>query len=117
MLAQLTVRESCIFATNTSSLSVSEIAEACSSARQARFAGLHFFNPVPGACSSASFLARAANGAAMKLVEIIKTDQTTQETFDALYEVTKRMGKAPVTCKDTPGFIVNRLLVPYMRKL
>lgn len=53
----------------------------------------------------------------MKLVEIIRTSQTSQETFDALHDVTKRMGKAPVTCKDTPGFIVNRLLVPYMREL
>ena len=50
----------------------------------------------------------------MKLVEIIRTSQTSDETFDALHEVTKRMGKSPVTCKDTPGFIVNRLLVPYM---
>jgi 3-hydroxyacyl-CoA dehydrogenase len=52
----------------------------------------------------------------MKLVEIIKTPQTSEETFQALQEVTKRMGKSPVTCNDTPGFIVNRLLVPYMRK-
>lgn len=50
----------------------------------------------------------------MKLVEVIRTSQTSNETFDALHEVTKRMGKSPVTCKDTPGFIVNRLLVPYM---
>ncbi|KAK1921960.1 3-hydroxyacyl-CoA dehydrogenase [Papiliotrema laurentii] len=89
---------SCIFATNTSSLSVSEIAESCSEERRAKFAGLHFFNPVP----------------AMKLVEIIKTKETDQATYDALMEVTKRMKKNPVTCKDTPGFIVNRLLVPYM---
>nr|XP_018260835.1 3-hydroxyacyl-CoA dehydrogenase [Kwoniella dejecticola CBS 10117]OBR82993.1 3-hydroxyacyl-CoA dehydrogenase [Kwoniella dejecticola CBS 10117] len=88
----------CIFATNTSSLSVKEIAESCSTERQARFAGLHFFNPVP----------------AMKLVEIIKTPQTSPETFEALREVTLKMGKAPVSCNDTPGFIVNRLLVPYL---
>ena len=91
-------RASCIFATNTSSLSVSEIAESCSSKRQARFAGLHFFNPVP----------------AMKLVEIIRTSQTSDETYQTLRAVTEAMGKSPVTCKDTPGFIVNRLLVPYM---
>ncbi|GFZ48769.1 hypothetical protein JCM24511_06518 [Saitozyma sp. JCM 24511] len=91
-------KDSCIFATNTSSLSVTEIAEACGDDRQARFAGLHFFNPVP----------------AMKLVEIIRTPQTSDETYNALREVTLKMGKAPVTCKDTPGFIVNRLLVPYM---
>lgn len=52
----------------------------------------------------------------MKLVEIIKTSQTSEETFKALHEVTKRMGKSPVSCGDTPGFIVNRLLVPYMRE-
>ncbi|WVN90830.1 uncharacterized protein L203_106073 [Cryptococcus depauperatus CBS 7841] len=88
----------CIFATNTSSLSVTEIAGSCSNERQTKFAGLHFFNPVQ----------------AMKLVEIIKTPQTSQETYDTLREVTIQMGKAPVTCKDTPGFIVNRLLVPYL---
>jgi len=53
---------------------------------------------------------------AMKLVEIIKTPSTSEETFQALHEVTKRMGKSPVSCNDTPGFIVNRLLVPYMRE-
>lgn len=52
----------------------------------------------------------------MKLVEVIRTDSTSQETFEALMDVTRRMGKNPVTCKDTPGFIVNRLLVPYMRR-
>ncbi|KAL7418391.1 hypothetical protein Q5752_006849 [Cryptotrichosporon argae] len=88
----------CIFATNTSSLSVGEIADACSRSRQERFAGLHFFNPVP----------------AMKLVEIIRTPATSDATYDVLRAVTEQMGKAPVTCKDTPGFIVNRLLVPYM---
>ncbi|WWD19670.1 hypothetical protein CI109_104132 [Kwoniella shandongensis] len=88
----------CIFATNTSSLSVTEIAESCGAERQEKFAGLHFFNPVP----------------AMKLVEIIKTSKTSQETYEALREVTVQMRKAPVTCNDTPGFIVNRLLVPYL---
>jgi 3-hydroxyacyl-CoA dehydrogenase len=52
----------------------------------------------------------------MKLVEVIRTDSTSQETFEALMEVTRRIGKYPVTCKDTPGFIVNRLLVPYLRE-
>nr|XP_019044103.1 3-hydroxyacyl-CoA dehydrogenase [Kwoniella bestiolae CBS 10118]OCF23033.1 3-hydroxyacyl-CoA dehydrogenase [Kwoniella bestiolae CBS 10118] len=88
----------CIFATNTSSLSVTEIAESCGKERQERFAGLHFFNPVP----------------AMKLVEIIRTPQTSTSTYESLKEVTLRIGKAPVTCNDTPGFIVNRLLVPYL---
>ena len=53
----------------------------------------------------------------MKLVEIIRTPQTSDATYAALREVTLQMKKAPVTCKDTPGFIVNRLLVPYMCKL
>lgn len=51
----------------------------------------------------------------MKLVEIIRTSETSESTFQALREVTLQMKKSPVTCKDTPGFIVNRLLVPYMR--
>ncbi len=50
----------------------------------------------------------------MKLVEVIRTQQTSNDTFDSLYEVAKRMGKTPVACIDSPGFIVNRLLVPYM---
>ena len=50
----------------------------------------------------------------MKLVEIIKTGQTSESVFLSLYELSKKMGKIPVACKDTPGFIVNRLLVPYM---
>ena len=52
----------------------------------------------------------------MKLVEIIRTTQTSDSTYETLRDVTTRMGKAPVTCKDTPGFIVNRLLVPYLSK-
>lgn len=85
-----------IFASNTSSLPITDIAS--STTRLDRFGGLHFFNPVP----------------MMKLVEVIKTDSTSQETFDALMAFSKALGKHPVTCKDTPGFIVNRLLVPYM---
>jgi len=87
-----------IFTSNTSSLSIGEIAKATTADRRARFAGLHFFNPVP----------------AMKLVEVVRTDNVTDDVFGALLDVTKRMGKTPVACKDTPGFIVNRLLVPYM---
>ncbi|XP_026160260.1 hydroxyacyl-coenzyme A dehydrogenase, mitochondrial [Mastacembelus armatus] len=84
-----------IFASNTSSLSVSDIAS--STSRLDRFGGLHFFNPVP----------------MMKLVEVIGTSATSQETFDSLMSFSKVLGKTPVSCKDTPGFIVNRLLVPY----
>ncbi|XP_063812996.1 hydroxyacyl-coenzyme A dehydrogenase, mitochondrial-like [Pseudophryne corroboree] len=85
-----------IFASNTSSLPITDIAN--STTRQDRFGGLHFFNPVP----------------MMKLVEIIKTPMTSQTTFDSLTDFSKALGKIPVSCKDTPGFIVNRLLVPYL---
>ncbi|VDO80787.1 unnamed protein product [Heligmosomoides polygyrus] len=63
-----------------------------------RFAGLHFFNPAP----------------VMKLVEVISTPETSEETHAKLIEFCKSLGKHPVSCKDTPGFIVNRLLVPYL---
>lgn len=85
-----------IFASNTSSLPIAEIASITK--RQDRFGGLHFFNPVP----------------LMKLVEVIRIPETAEETFDALYQFSKELGKVPVSCKDTPGFIVNRLLVPYI---
>lgn len=85
-----------IFASNTSSLPITDIAS--STKRLDRFGGLHFFNPVP----------------MMKLVEVIGTSATSQETFDSLLNFSKALGKTPVSCKDTPGFIVNRLLVPYM---
>lgn len=85
-----------IFASNTSSLPIGEIASITK--RKDRFGGLHFFNPVP----------------LMKLVEVIRIPETTEETFDALYQFSKELGKVPVSCKDTPGFIVNRLLVPYI---
>lgn len=85
-----------IFTSNTSSLSITEISKATT--RQDKFGGLHFFNPVPQ----------------MKLVEVIKTEMTSQDTFDNLLKFTEKIGKVPVKCKDTPGFIVNRLLVPYI---
>lgn len=85
-----------VFASNTSSLPITDIASPTK--RKDRFAGLHFFNPVPQ----------------MKLVEVIRTGETSQDTYEALMEVSRKMKKSPVTCKDTPGFIVNRLLVPYM---
>lgn len=88
--------EHTIFESNTSSLPITDIAS--STARLDRFGGLHFFNPVP----------------MMKLVEVIKTPSTSQQTFDTLLDFSKALGKHPVSCKDTPGFIVNRLLVPYM---
>ncbi|KAI7847280.1 l-3-hydroxyacyl-coenzyme a dehydrogenase [Circinella umbellata] len=87
-----------IFTSNTSSLPITSIAEATSAARRERFGGLHFFNPVP----------------AMKLVEVVRTEVLKDEVYDSLATFAKNTGKTPVECKDTPGFIVNRLLVPYM---
>lgn len=85
-----------IFTSNTSSLPIADIAEPCS--RKDKFGGLHFFNPVP----------------MMKLLEVIKTKDTSDATYATLMEFGKSIGKVTVECKDTPGFIVNRLLVPYM---
>jgi len=90
--------DQCIFASNTSSLKIGDISSAVSTQRQTRFAGLHFFNPVPQ----------------MKLVEIIRTPETSEETLNRLTSLCQQIGKTPVNCKDTPGFIVNRLLVPYL---
>ena len=87
-----------IFASNTSSLPIGEIAECVSAERRARFGGLHFFNPVP----------------VMKLLEVIRLPDTSDETYATLLAFGKSIGKTTVECKDTPGFIVNRLLVPYL---
>ncbi|GAB4254337.1 MAG: 3-hydroxybutyryl-CoA dehydrogenase [Thermoleophilia bacterium] len=89
-------RPEVVFATNTSSISITEIAAA--SGRPDRVVGMHFFNPVP----------------VMKLVEVIPALQTAPETVDLATELTQRLGKTPVACKDTPGFVVNRILVPMM---
>uniref|UniRef100_A0A7M5WV82 3-hydroxyacyl-CoA dehydrogenase n=1 Tax=Clytia hemisphaerica TaxID=252671 RepID=A0A7M5WV82_9CNID len=85
-----------IFTSNTSSLSVKEIAH--STERLERFAGLHFFNPVWG----------------MPLVEVIRTSHTDSKTYNKLVQFAIDLGKTPVTCPDTTGFIVNRLLYPYL---
>jgi 3-hydroxybutyryl-CoA dehydrogenase len=85
-----------IICSNTSSLCVIEMAAATKRPKQ--IAGLHFFNPVP----------------LMKLVEVVKTIITSQETIDTLYDFAKKLGKVPILAQDTPGFIVNRLLVPYL---
>jgi 3-hydroxybutyryl-CoA dehydrogenase len=87
---------STLFASNTSSLTIIEIAAATK--RPDRFAGLHFFNPP----------------AIMQLVEVVRALTTTDATIEALRDFVTRLGHTPVVCKDTPGFIVNRLMVPIM---
>ena len=90
------VKKNAIFATNTSSICVAELMTATK--RPERFIGLHFFNPVP----------------VMKLVEVVRTIATAPEVFDTAVEFGKKLGKVPVRTVDKPGFIVNRLLVPYL---
>jgi 3-hydroxybutyryl-CoA dehydrogenase len=87
-----------IFASNTSSLSITEMMVATSPARQQRFIGMHFFNPVP----------------IMKLVEVVRTILTDAAVYEQAVEFGKQLGKVPVRASDKTGFIVNRLLVPYL---
>jgi len=87
-----------IFASNTSSLSITEMMTATSAERQKRFIGMHFFNPVP----------------LMKLVEVVRTILTDEDVFEQAVAFGKALGKVPVRASDKTGFIVNRLLVPYM---
>lgn len=91
-----TVKKNAIFASNTSSISITELMTATK--RPERFIGLHFFNPVP----------------IMKLVEVVRTIATSDDVFDTAYEFGKKLGKVPVRTNDRTGFIVNRLLVPYL---
>lgn len=88
--------EHTIFSSNTSSLAVGDMA--ASTKRAERFVGLHFFNPVP----------------LMRLVEVVKTLETTDEVFDAACAFGEKVGKTVVRAKDSPGFVVNLLLVPYL---
>jgi 3-hydroxybutyryl-CoA dehydrogenase len=90
------VKKEAIFATNTSSISVTELLT--STTRPERFIGMHFFNPVP----------------LMKLVEVARTIATASDVFETAYEFGKQLGKVPVRTSDKTGFIVNRLLVPYL---
>jgi 3-hydroxybutyryl-CoA dehydrogenase len=90
------VKKDAIFATNTSSISVTELAAATK--RADRFIGLHFFNPVP----------------LMKLVEVVRTIATNNQVFEDAVEFGNKVGKVPVRTSDKTGFIVNRLLVPYL---
>ena len=87
-----------IFASNTSSLSITQMMPATSSERQKRFIGMHFFNPVP----------------IMKLVEVVRTILTDADVYEQAVEFGKKLGKVPVRAGDKTGFIVNRLLVPYL---
>lgn len=94
-LGQIT-RPEIVLASNTSSIAIMEMASA--SGRPDKVAGIHFFNPVP----------------VMKLVEVIHSLATSQETLQTALDFVRSLGKEPVVCKDTPGFIVNALLVPYL---
>ena len=92
------VSKDIIIATNTSSLSVTQLAQ--SNSRPSRFIGMHFFNPVP----------------VMSLVEIIRGLQTSDETHNAIIQLTKFIGKEPISVKNSPGFVVNRILVPMINE-
>ena len=85
-----------IFASNTSSLTIAAMAAACG--RPDKMLGLHFFNPVP----------------LMKLVEVVRTITTSDETAESAFEFAKKLGKEPIRAKDNSGFVVNLLLIPYM---
>jgi 3-hydroxybutyryl-CoA dehydrogenase len=89
-------RPDTVLATNTSALSVTEIAAA--TARPERVVGMHFFNPAP----------------LMPLVEIVKAELTADGPFEAAYAFGERIGKTPIRCNDTPGFVVNRVLIPLL---
>jgi len=90
------VKKEAIFASNTSSISITELLT--STKRPERFVGMHFFNPVP----------------LMKLVEIVRTIATANDVYESAYDFAKKLGKVPVRTTDKTGFIVNRLLVPYL---
>lgn len=90
------VGEGTVFASNTSSLCITELASA--TRRPDRFAGLHFFSPVP----------------IMRLVEVIRGLATSDETYEGVFAFGRSVGKEPVTAPDRPGFIANRLLIPYL---
>ena len=89
-------RPEAVLATNTSALSVTEIAAA--TARPQRVVGMHFFNPAP----------------LMPLVEIVRAELTADDAFDTAYAFGERIGKTPIRCHDTPGFVVNRVLIPLL---
>ena len=89
-------RRDAVLATNTSALSVTEIASATSSPQ--RIVGMHFFNPAP----------------LMKLVEIVRAELTEDAAFETAFALGEKLGKHPIRCHDTPGFVVNRVLIPLL---
>ena len=97
-MADRSMKQGAILASNTSSISLTKLAAA--TGRPDRVIGMHFMNPVP----------------VMKLVELIRALQTSEETYQQTREFAERMGKSLVTTKDTPGFIVNRMLIPFLNE-
>lgn len=93
------IKPTAIFASNTSSLQITAMGDV--SGRKENFVGLHFFNPVQ----------------MMKLCEIIRTDHTSDQAYELVKSYVESIKKVGVTCPDTPGFIVNRLLVPFMAQV
>jgi 3-hydroxybutyryl-CoA dehydrogenase len=89
-------RPEAVLATNTSALSVTEIAAATGSPQ--RVVGMHFFNPAP----------------LMPLVEIVRAERSSEDAFEIAYRLGERLGKHPIRCHDTPGFVVNRVLIPLL---
>jgi 3-hydroxyacyl-CoA dehydrogenase/enoyl-CoA hydratase/3-hydroxybutyryl-CoA epimerase len=92
------IKPECIVVSNTSALSISEMQKVFQ--RPERFAGMHFFNPVHR----------------MPLVEVIRGEKTSDETVVAVFQLAKKLGKTPIVVKDSPGFLVNRLLTPYLNE-
>ena len=90
------VKKDALFASNTSSLTITQMA--MFTRRPDQLVGLHFFNPVP----------------VMKLVEVVRTLLTSEETYTAAFDFARSLGKEPIACRDNSGFVVNRLLVPYL---
>jgi 3-hydroxybutyryl-CoA dehydrogenase len=90
------VGRAAVLATNTSALSVAEIADATE--RPERVVGMHFFNPAP----------------VLPLVEVVRTEKSTEEAVETAYAFAERLGKQPIRCADTPGFVVNRILIPLL---
>jgi 3-hydroxybutyryl-CoA dehydrogenase len=90
------VAEGTVLATNTSALSVTEVAKATE--RPQRVVGMHFFNPAP----------------VLPLVEVVRTELSSLEAVDTAFELAERLGKEPIRCNDTPGFVVNRILIPLL---